>query len=676
MAEQLGFSPHTWVDCVVKRMIDSISGRGGTEALCTFFDQIDWIPELMPLTQNIKITSIFFETALAKCNKELLKRPVQVREGEVFECLISGGLNVKQYAELIRKLVKSGIVDYTPEVLLMIVAYDRLAEAYSSAYLGFKLVIDKTAEQFGWGNFTIHQAQVRDYMDRYFLGYLAGEQKIPREEKQILQFLVRGNLAQVDVAEATKLIRLGVEVVKWGFIYEVLGATGAINLYDKARAEYGELYNVLNGKIRLSNVETFGEQHRQKIVVKATQGGYYPPCLIMPSGSWEAGAITQDITLEPVTRLPVFPRADLGALQAVYGPVGSGKTLLLSAIACYAILSKHELVFSPLNDKSNSFTLASLPVFAFNKRTAKLLSFLKETLGVEPQGVPTLTLTFLRRGETVPDCDAHPPTIYDRVVVVDNPKGFDLDFKMIVDELKRIAESYGYSKSVGLINVRNLDRFDGASNVNIDIQVASSLLFHFDTWRKSHLSDPARITIDEISYLAPSTLSLYASDALRSGSSISDFIKESRRNRVSIEVGTQLPLEIIGEIRTGSTNVFFRDLATSKDRSKSQIEFLLESLQVEDPSVRAVVRDMNNRGSLPKYFWFWFNRESRKIRIIRPCPPTFAIQDIRCTPKTIFKLYEKTTGLKVLLDSWKQVPVLSTAKTTTKKLGSEEVFRA
>lgn len=660
--ESLGFSPHTWVDCIIKRLIDSISGRGGTEALCTFFDQIDWVPELLDVTQKIKVESIFFETALAKCNKELLKRPIPVRQEEVFQMLYKAGFSITDYTGKIEWLINNDVIGFMPEVLLMHVAYDRLADAYCNTFTGLKLVIDKTAEQFGWGTFAVHSAQVRDYMDRYFLGYLAGEQKIPREEKQILQFIVRGNLARVDPVKAFTLIHLGLEVVKWGFIYEVLSAPGAFNLYSKTRADYGRPYNELNAAIRLNTASTFGEQHKPKIKIRTGQaGGYYAPCMVMPTGTWESGSLTQDIILEPLYRLPIFPKADQGSLQAIYAPLGQGKTVLLSAIANYGILNKHELVFSPLNDKSDSFSLACIPLFAFNKRTQNLIRGLN-MLQIEPQGVPTLTLTFLRKDEKFPDPEAHPPTIYDRVVRVENAKNFDLDFKLVTGTLKEIAEDYGYSKPVGLINVRNLDRGDLNTNTNIDVQIASTLLWHFDRWRKGHLTDPARISIDEVSYLAPSSLNLFASDTQKSGASISDFIKESRRNFVSCDVGTQLPLEIINEIRTGATNVFFRKLATSKDRTRSQIDFLLECLQLEDPSMRNVIRDMNNRGILPPHFWFWFNLESRKIRVIRPCPPTFALKDYKYTPAKLLRLYEKHSGQKVLYDSWSQVPVLTSAQ--------------
>ena len=143
---------------------------------------------------------------------------------------------------------------------------------------------------------------------------------------------------------------------------------------------------------------------------------------------WESGQISREITLEPIYRLPIFPKADFGALQAVYGPLGSGKTFLLSSLICYSVLRKHELVFSPLNDKTNTLTLACLPLFTHDKRTENLNQIL-QNLEVEPQGIPCLNITVLTKDEQIYDVRKNPPTIFDRILEVKDPKGFKVDFK-------------------------------------------------------------------------------------------------------------------------------------------------------------------------------------------------------------------------------------------------------
>ena len=144
----------------------------------------------------------------------------------------------------------------------------------------------------------------------------------------------------------------------------------------------------------------------------------------MPRNCWESGKIAGNIEMEPVTRLPIFPKADFGALQTVFGPIGSGKTFLLSSIFSYSVLNKQELIFSPLGDKSNSFSTCCLPLFPYDKRTEKLHHNLKEALGVDPSGIPLITLTILQKGDKITDEEKNPPTIFDRLLYIDDPKEF------------------------------------------------------------------------------------------------------------------------------------------------------------------------------------------------------------------------------------------------------------
>ena len=436
---------------------------------------------------------------------------------------------------------------------------------------------------------------------------------------------------------------LAINAVKYGYLYQVLGADGAYPFYDETLQVYNPLYDKINTYIR--QVLSVGQESKHmKITVKKTLGGYYAPCLLMPRNCWESGKIAGNIEMEPVTRLPIFPKADFGALQTVFGPIGSGKTFLLSSIFSYSILNKQELIFSPLGDKSNSFSTACLPLFPYDKRTEKLHHNLKETLGVEPSGIPLITLTILQEGDKITDEDKNPPTIFDRLLYIKDPKTFEIDFEEVVKQLKDVAVKYGYTKSTGIVTVRNLDRYYGSENVNIDAQIAVSLLQQFDAYRKSHVKQSSRVFIDEISYLASAQVTLYGSDALRSGATISDFIKESRRNKCSIDTATQMPLEVIPEIRNAATNVFFRDLAMSKDKTRSQIDFLLDSLRLKEPAIRPVIKAINERGLLPKGYWFWYHQPTRDINVIKPCPPLFCLQDPNKTPRQLFKMYAKTPG--------------------------------
>jgi hypothetical protein len=686
----LGFNPLIWLEALFKRIIDGVSGRGGVEAFCSYLDNIDFIPELVPLRQQMKTDSIFFETALAKCNKEMLKRPAAFREEEIFNLMGAtckkcrrqttiwnmamehgackcGGKYIPAYIEALQGLIAQRIYP-SPEAVLMSVAYDRIANAYVDAYEAIQMVMTWTAKFFNWEQFRIEDPALRSYLDQFFLGKMTGESKIPREEKETLQFIIRANLAGVDLETAKKIILLAINSVKYGYLYQVLGADGAYTFYDETLQVFNPLYDKINTYIR--QVLAVGQETKHiRITVKKTLGGYYAPCLLMPRNCWESGKIAGTIEMEPVTRFPIFPKADFGALQTVFGPIGSGKTFLLSSIFSYSILNKQELIFSPLGDKSNSFSTACLPLFSYDERTKRLLHHLTEKLGVEPAGIPLLTLTFLQEGDRITDNDKNPPTIFDRVVVIKDPKSFEIDFKEVINELKVNADraeelelglGYTKTKTTGLITVRNLDRYYTRQNINIDVQNAISLLQQFDAFRKSNLRQSSRVFIDEISYLASAQVTLYGSDALRSGATISDYIKESRRNKSSVDMATQLPLEVLPEIRNSATNVFFRDLAMSKDKTRSQIDFLLESLRLKEPAIRPVIKAINERGLLPKGYWFWYQAETRDINVINPCPPIFCLQDPNKTARQIFKMYEKQTGKQVLKARWDGVERITT----------------
>ena len=694
--QQLGCSPLVWRDALFKRIVESQAGRGGVEALCQYSDQMNFIPELRPLRYAMKSETLFYETVQAKCSKDLLKRPVSVRENEAVEilacvcekcgftstfrvlianrnrcprCGSTQPLRSKVlYTKVLLEMIKEGL-DPTPEAVLMYVAHDKLANAFIAAFRAMKLIMEKTCEVFGWQSFRIEDPQLRNYLDSYRLGRFAGETKTSREEKEVLQFLARGCMAGASLEDAERLIRLALRVMKYGYLFQVLTVMGANVLYNDAVLEYDELYDRMNEEIRRAYLETYAPVSEEpKVTIVEMQEGDYAPCFITPQSYWESGSISKGSVMKPYYRLPVFPKADFGALQAIFARLGGGKTFLISAVACYSVLSKHEVVFCPLNDESNSYSLAGIPLFGYDRRTRGLLETLN-TLGVEPQGVPTITLTVLRKGERVEDVNNHPPTVFDRVVEVENPQTFEIDFKQVMRELKEAAEPYGYSRPVGIVCVRNMQRGEGSTRTNFDVQVTSSLLSQFNKWRKGNVSLPARVILDEISYIASAELpAQYAGDAARSKSAVSDFIKESRRNNLSMDVATQRPLEVISDIRDAATNVFFRDLPLSRDKARSQIDFLLDGLQLADPAIRDVVASINNHGSLGTGFWFWYHQPAKRIEVIKPVPPTFCLHDKGKTMRQLLRLYEKETGKNVLRGGWDEVQHLEAAELKQEEL--------
>ena len=153
-AQDLGFHPLLWLQSIFKRIVESHAGRGGVEAIGQFADQIAAIPELMDLCWTIESNSLVFESAIAKCNEKMLRRPLSLREDECFSML--GGVcedcgyetaSVRSVFRIGAKCPKCGSrlkplyfkiledmmrreMQVTPEAILMYVAYDKLADAY------------------------------------------------------------------------------------------------------------------------------------------------------------------------------------------------------------------------------------------------------------------------------------------------------------------------------------------------------------------------------------------------------------------------------------------------------------------------------------------------------------------------------------------------------------------
>jgi len=693
--KRAGYTPNVWLSGISQLIVDAQAGRGGLEAMLRFFDNIDCAlqGELSAERQALRDGTIFFEGAIGKCNKEQLKRPLPARLEEAqdalglkcekcgFEsslllqrlnrkgrrCIACNGKMRSPYTQLYMQMVREGMKP-TPEAVLMYVAYDRMANAFVAAYKAAKKVADKTVENFGWEHYQT-PPDLEYYLDMYHIERYKGEQKIPREEKQMLQFISRAIRAGITVEEAEPLIRLGLKIVRYGYLYQSLSVSGAKFLYEKASAAYIPLYNELNAIIleRLGSAQ-LKRRHEPSVTMEAPTG-LFTPWFLVPKQSWESGVISENLDLKRLADIPIYSTATMGSLQTIYAPLGGGKTLLLGNIACHSVLSKNEVAFTPLGDETNSFSLACMPLFGYSRGTQKLLNILTKIVGVEPHGLPTLNLNFLLAGEKIHEVEKHPPTIYDRIVEVEDPKNFSLDFEAVINEIVGVAKQHGFRRPAGIITVRNLERYEGRANINIDVEIAATLLDIFNRWRKTNLRLPCRVFIDEVAMLARSRTVRYAGDAMRSGQTIEDFIKEIRRNRISLDIATQMPLEILPNIRRSATNVLFRDLSMSYDKSKSEIDFLLESLQLTEPEVRSAVREVNNRGTLGVGYWFWHHRPTRSIEVIRPSPPIFCHfdADAKMTSRQIFKAYEKQSGEKILLDSWDEVKRLSTVKVAKKR---------
>jgi hypothetical protein len=676
-----------------KRFVEGVSGKGGLAALVSWLDQLDFVKGIEPLLNEINTRYMFYDSALTKCAKEALKRPEVMREEEIagllgFVCVGCGKPSsimsnkstcnckkeiVPYYSVIVEKLLDLDIIP-SPETVLLWVAYDGLAEAYVKAFQALRMALNQISERLGWPDASAFvDVEFKDQLDSSFLYLSPGDTRLALQEKEILQLLIRGNIANINLDEAEKLIMLGIATVKFGHLFNQLFSAGANFQFEKSRAEFSKLYNVVNEKIRLATFVSRKEREKRTVeVVELAEKQYYP-LLLLPKDYWIQGRLSKNIVLHPFEDPPIFSADTPPAINAIVGPSGSGKTMLMAAFICRAFEKKHELIFNVLGDEANSLTLANLPMFPCEGHTGEFLETLAK-MGVMPHAIPTLNLTFMRIGETIKKelLAANPPTKFDRIIDIVDTFGFGFDFLNkdeknpgVVNVLEQIATDMGYKRICGLINIRNLARVEEISSTedkktNRDIEIATIMMEKFDAFRQGFKSPSSRIVVDEASYLAPIIHARSGTATFQSSNVLSQLVKRVRKMYCSFDLGTQKWTEINPDVRAEATNVFFRELPKSSDKSSSQMDVVLNCLELkEGKAMREQLAQMMERGVLgDDFFWFWYNKKRHDIEVVKPTPPFFMINQPRKTNLEVFKAYEKFSGEKVLLDSWEDVPHL------------------
>ncbi|MGD6808540.1 MAG: hypothetical protein ACQCN3_02465 [Candidatus Bathyarchaeia archaeon] len=708
-----GVNPQILQGSIAKQFRDCMKGSdNGIPGLLAVLDALlDVVPKISPLRIKYKNDLTWFISALTRCSKERMSGHVRDREraifdfmgfrcpkcGKNFSLMVARELGrvcstckcdlVSVYREGLIKLLREYRVDPSPEAVLMCEAYERRAEA-------FCLLFEAVREVALWAGVYLDESTAY-YYEQIFLGLVPGEGKISIEQKQAMQILAQGNFSYdaqgnfvIGLDEAKTLFRKGFEVTKWGYLSNSLQTTGTEELYNTATEEYGKLYSEFNAKVRKANFEAKKEVSKHKVdIIELPEGKkQYYPYVVLPEDYWQNGKLPKQYKLIPETEPDFYPKVDAISFNEFFGPPGSGKTTGMAATLSDAVANHNEFAVNILSDKSNAFTLASLPMFGYDGRTNKFVERLTQMTGFKPKtGIPVLTITVALAGEEIPYADSlNPPTIWDRKVIVDNYRAFTFDWNWAIEEYKKIATSDFYNcvkpKGVSnkdwipkgiLVNVRNLQRINTVTKENFDIQVAISLLPQWDAFRKSNPSVTARLLCDELGALAPATST--SPDTYDSGNLLKEDIKDTRRNTTTIDGGTQQISDVITEVRNNARNLFWRNLQKTGDKSRSQEDIVFSQLQVEDDSVFPVLRELNDKGRLRAgYFWCMLNYDKvpRKVQIIQFSPPFFMINDPFKTNYEIFRLFEKSElaeGRKVLLKSWDDVP---SVKMGSLKVGS------
>jgi len=360
----------------------------------------------------------------------------------------------------------------------------------------------------------------------------------------------------------------------------------------------------------------------------------------------------------------------MGSINGLFGQPGQGKTFWLNALASFSIIERGHIVFVPLSDDSNQPILSCMPLFPYDESSKKRFHKLTNILKLKPQGLPTLILDVIRPEDRFL-LDDETLTVYDRIIETENPRDFELDLNLIINELSKISESYGFKKPCGLVAVRNFGRLRGKENV--DLQVAFNLIYKLMDYAEKNRQYNFRMQFDEISELAPSQYKLAGSDTYQLGGMISSLLKRARRKRISIDFCSQRVVEVLTELRDMATNTLWRELGTE------QLDTLLQqSIQIYDEDLQTIIKDINEKGSLRKTFlWNFYHKESRSFTLAECSIPPHMTQDVKLRHQELFKKYEEQTDKRLLVDRPKDVPVIfkDERRPRTKRARKKEVER-
>jgi hypothetical protein len=694
-----------------KLLVEISSGKTNLGGLIRWLDNLDFVFEIEDLVNGISSKFTFFDSASRKCSVESIARPELIREDEIglllgYKCVSCGktesamahryikncgrcGDKLKLSYLLAHKKLRDLNVIPTPEAVLMSVAWETLAEAYIQGYSALQKVLSALVEHYGLTvPFEFVSADLKDRLDSIFYYYDPGDVRMATEEREILMALIRGVLAKVGLAEMTAFIRAGMNVCKFGNLSNKLFCSGADAQYEFARAEFSALYNPLNAKIREALVIS-RKDREQKVIVEMQQleDKQYFPCALLPKETWSSGKLARSLILKPLekSKLPVFSDDENVAMNCFISPSGGGKTTFLGGVIDNAINWGGEYVLSILGDEKNGLSLSGIPLFPCEGHTGDLLEILAE-MGVPPQRIPCLNLALIRddvdqRKYLDNSKNSLPPTIYSRIIEIDDPCSFGLKFKTskkatveskgvvgdrgLLNILEEFALKLGYPRMCGLINVLNLLRKESGSSPHSeykpDIEIGTELLYKFLSFRQENKFPSARLYIDELSRFAPITHSVAGTDTSKAASSFNEAIKAMRGMNTSVDTATQKWNEVHPEAKSEAFNIFFRNLSKQSDKSHSQRDLVLGSLDLIDgDSERAVVNRILESKQFPPnaHFWFWYNKLAGKIDVIRPNPPRFMLNQPKKTNLQVFKAYEAFSHEKILLDSWDDVPHL------------------
>lgn len=674
---------------VLTRAVDNclrelMQGHGGLNAYIDFARQISLkIPGLEEINRKVYVNYINWQVCLAnadaktvshksfgeledltltvlglKCPLCGLTYPPSTIKCPLCKCRLKEIALPEDYERLLGEGYPVG-----PRTLLVLKGAEWLLEAYLNAYRGLRLILKYIANLYGAEKYSIGSGDFYVYLEMSRVFLIKGDQRLSLEQRQLLQILAWGCLADAPLEEVEDAFRKGVNVVKYGWLTENVSPQFRFEL-DKAVAEFVGVYQPL--------IIKFKERARKSVSETVEPmfeplEGVYIPAMILSMDQWIRGKIGGKLHLQPYPEIVRYTqvRQESGSINLFFSAMGKGKTLFMRALG-QSTVERGGIVLIPVSDDSNQSTLVSVPLVPFSRETKKVSEIL-EKLQLNPKPLPSITLNIVRPEDFEVLAD-EPLTIYDRILFVEDINKLSLDFNLIVEELGKVSRSFGYNKPCGYINVRFLGRFEGKTNV--ELIIGRKVIREFTRWREKNKQQFCRVQIDELAELGgASQIRLGGTSEYMMGGQIVSFLRQSRRKRLEVDASSQRVSEVLNEVREHATNIFFRDL------TEEQMKALENTVQLETEELFEVVKGMNSRGELTGTFlWWWYSRPLRTINLLQATPPTHMIYDNRHSLRAHFEAYEEYTKTKILVEDVEECPQLKPPKREPVKREEEDLL--
>jgi hypothetical protein len=373
-------------------------------------------------------------------------------------------------------------------------------------------------------------------------------------------------------------------------------------------------------------------------------GNLLPTALFeVPSDYWKialgpkdmlpSSILSGQVVLSPIkpSKLPLFPKFKITPIEGIFGPQGSGKSVLGSALDVMRV--KKGYVVIQLAMKRQQAILCCLPLLPICAQAKRDHEYLTNKLRIESQAMPSRFLTVCEGEDQLPDTIW---TIHDRIIVVSSLENFRLDWNRILSDFPQ-----------GHLVLRPLrDKADTNT-------MRAALIGDFFRWREENRGPRIAVRADELQDILPSTVGSSSESAVQT--SFSSVVGDVRGLNLPLTFGAIRPGWLQPEIFEMCTSIFFSQLresgAEASRSSKGRIMEVVSSFLTDQDKqyLPTVERIMENRSLTDFKLFFWLAR-GRPIRLVTACLPPHMSEVTNVNYRPLFVRAEKRLGQKILVE--------------------------